>query len=81
MCPVMTPSPRRDELRGCVLGVALSYPDAFGPGYLAELRASTGLRLFDCCVLDLVVHHLGSLATFDTALASAARELGVVVLP
>ncbi|MGH9122899.1 MAG: PIN domain-containing protein [Acidimicrobiales bacterium] len=47
---------------------------------MAELRASTGLKLPDCCVLDVAIHHQASLATFDTTLASAARHRGVAVL-
>lgn len=47
---------------------------------LAELRASTGLRMPDCCVL-LVARQEGlPLATFDKQLAQVARSLGVGVL-
>lgn len=47
---------------------------------LAELRASTGLRMPDCCVL-LVAQQQGlPLATFDKQLAQVARSLGVGVL-
>lgn len=48
---------------------------------LAELRATSGLRLPDCCVLDVALHHHGSVASFDDALAKAARQCGVAVLP
>lgn len=69
----------RDDLRAA--GVDVAPHDADEPLRLAELRASTGLKLADCCVLDVAVHHRASLATFEAALASAARQRGVVVLP
>jgi len=47
---------------------------------LAELRASSGLNVPDCCVLDIALHHQGALATFDRAVAKTARELGITVL-
>jgi predicted nucleic acid-binding protein len=49
-------------------------------GQLAELRAMTGLRLPDCCVL-LVAESTGALqiATFDHKLAEAATRRGVAV--
>lgn len=51
------------------------------PLRLARLRARTGLKLPDCCVLDAALGHAASLATFDQALAAAARGLEVEVLP
>lgn len=69
----------RDDLRAA--GVEVPSHDADEPLRLAELRASTGLKLPDCCVLDVAVHHQTSLATFDAALASAARHRDVAVLP
>jgi predicted nucleic acid-binding protein len=68
----------RDDLRGA--GVDIAPHDADEALRLAELRASTGLKLPDCCVLDVAIQHHGSLATFDTALASAAQHRGVAVL-
>jgi predicted nucleic acid-binding protein len=68
----------RDDLRAA--GVDVAPHDADEPLRLAELRASTGLKLPDCCVLDVAVHHQASLATFDATLASAARHRGVAVL-
>lgn len=47
----------------------------------ATLRATTSLRLPDCCVLDTALTSAVPLATFDAALAQAARRLGVTVLP
>ncbi|MHB8244330.1 MAG: type II toxin-antitoxin system VapC family toxin [Acidimicrobiales bacterium] len=68
-----------DDLRAAGVNVAPHDPDE--PLRLAELRASTGLKLPDCCVLDVAIHHRASLATFDAALASAARHRDVTVLP
>lgn len=49
---------------------------------LAALRVETGCKLPDCCVLYTAIE-LGSgvamIATFDDALASAAKKLGVGV--
>lgn len=69
----------RDDLRA--VGVDVAPHDADEPLRLAELRASTGLKLPNCCVLDVAVHHRASLATFDAGLASAARHRGVAVFP
>lgn len=69
----------QDDLRAAGVEVAPHDPDE--PLRLAELRATTGLKMPDCCVLDVAVHHHSTLATFDTALASTARSRGVTVLP
>jgi len=58
----------RDDLDAA--GIRVVAPDAGEPLRLAELRVSTGLRLPDCCVLDLVLRGVCSLATFDAALAA-----------
>ena len=47
---------------------------------MASLRATTGLRLPDWCALDTALTSAPALATFDAALAAAARRLGVTVL-
>jgi predicted nucleic acid-binding protein len=39
---------------------------------LATLRAATGLKMPDCCVLLAAEHVRGRVATFDTRLAQAA---------
>jgi predicted nucleic acid-binding protein len=44
---------------------------------LAELRAQTGLKLPDCCVLHAARSADGSVATFDEQLAAAAATLGL----
>lgn len=69
----------RDDLQSA--GIDVAPRDAGEPLRLAELRASSGLKLPDCCVLDVALHHHASLATFDDALAAGARQRGVVVLP
>lgn len=69
----------RDDLHAVGIEVAPRDPDE--PLRLAELRASSGLKLPDCCVLDVALHHNASLATFDQALAEAARQRGVSILP
>lgn len=46
---------------------------------LAELRATTGLRLPDCCVLLAAEQEGAALATFDDRLGSVANQRGVSV--
>ena len=48
-------------------------------GQLAELRAHTGLRMPDCCVLLTAERTGADVATFDARLARAAAERGLVV--
>lgn len=61
-------------------GTILTAPTDAGVG-LGQLRARTGLKLPDCAVI-LTAQLSGShIATFDTRLARAARELGITVLP
>jgi predicted nucleic acid-binding protein len=67
----------RDDLRAA--GIAIAPHDDGEPLRLAELRATSALKLPDCCVLDVAIHHQASLATFDKALAAEARERGVPV--
>jgi predicted nucleic acid-binding protein len=62
-------------------GIALARRDDDDPLRLAELRTTTGLRLPDCCVLDAAIANAAALATFDGALAAAARGLGILTLP
>jgi predicted nucleic acid-binding protein len=49
------------------------------PVRLAMLRAGTGLKMPDCCVLLAAEQTHGALATFDYRLATAAIERGLVV--
>lgn len=69
----------RDDLQAA--GIDVAPFDAGQPLRLAELRASSGLELPDCCVLDVALRHNASVATFDDGLAAGARLRGVVVLP
>ena len=62
------------------LGVVAHEPDASEPLILAELRATTGLRMPDCCVLAVARQETLPLATFDDELARAAQALGVPTL-
>jgi predicted nucleic acid-binding protein len=62
-------------------GILIAGQDDDQPLRVAELRATTGLKLPDCCVLDAARTNDARLATFDRALATAARRLGVVVMP
>lgn len=49
------------------------------PGRLAELRAETGLKLPDCCVLLAAQEHDGTVASFDVDLSRQARNLGLTI--
>lgn len=49
------------------------------PARLAVLRAGTGLKLPDCCVLLAAEQTHGAVATFDDRLANAATERGLVI--
>lgn len=69
----------RDELRAA--GVGLVTVDEREPLRLAELRVASRLTLPDCCVLDAALQRRAALATFDAALATAAAERGVLVVP
>ena len=62
-------------------GILIASPDDDEPLRVAELRATTGLKLPDCCVLDAARTNDARLATFDRTLATAARRLGVVAMP
>lgn len=48
---------------------------------LAELKATTGLKLPACCVLDAAHTNAARLGTFDNGLAAAASRLGITVIP
>ena len=47
---------------------------------LAQLRASTGLKMPDCCVLLAAEAAAATLASFDVGLAQAAQKLNLSVL-
>ena len=59
------------------LGVTAVQLDADAPALLATLRAATGLKLPDCCVL-LAAEQVGAaVLTFDDRLAAAAWKRGL----
>jgi predicted nucleic acid-binding protein len=49
-------------------------------GRLAQLRADTGRKLPDCCVLLAADEHSGTVASFDSALLHAADGLELSTL-
>ena len=49
-------------------------------GRLAGLRAATGLKMPDCCVIAAAQEGDGLIATFDERLAKQARALGLEAL-
>ena len=69
----------RDDLAAA--GIAVAEADPGEPLRLAELRMTTRLTMPDCCVLGVALREHAALATFDQALAEAARRLRVTVLP
>lgn len=69
----------RDDLSAA--GITVTPGDVDAPLRLAELRATTRLKMPDCCVLDVALHHHANLATFDKALHDAARRHNVTALP
>ncbi|MEI4272486.1 PIN domain-containing protein [Klenkia sp. LSe6-5] len=62
------------------LGVEVVPTDDGAPLRLAELRVRTGLKLPDCCVLDVALQRRAALATFDDRLARVARGMGLDVV-
>lgn len=59
------------------LGIMTLDVAADEPLRTARLRAATGLRMPDACVLSAALHTGSALATFDTRLARSARANGV----
>jgi predicted nucleic acid-binding protein len=47
---------------------------------LGELRATTKLKLPDCCVLYTAEHYTAAIGTFDDKLAARASDLGLTVV-
>jgi predicted nucleic acid-binding protein len=73
---------RLDEARTALqrLGVAELDLGSEAPARLAQLRAGTGRKLPDCCVLLAAREHTGAIATFDRDLARTAAGLGIEVI-
>lgn len=63
------------------LGIMVSDPQPGEALRLANLRVGSGLKLPDCCALDTALTTGSTLATFDIALATAARQRGLTVAP
>ncbi len=63
------------------MGIRVADQPAGEPLRLATLRTESGLRLRDRCLLDAALGSNSILVTFDDAMASAARQLGVTVAP
>jgi predicted nucleic acid-binding protein len=63
------------------IGVQAHGPMPQEPLLLAELRATTGLKMPDCCVLAVARHESAPLATFDQQLTRTAAALGLQTLP
>lgn len=61
-------------------GIRTASHDDDEPLRLAELRAATGLKLPDCCVLDVAIRQRASLATFDATLMAHAAKHGVQIV-
>jgi predicted nucleic acid-binding protein len=67
-----------DAVRFAGIGLLTSHDD--DPLTLAQIRVRTGLKMPDCCVLLAAIRSTLTVATFDDALASAARQLGFDVV-
>jgi predicted nucleic acid-binding protein len=62
------------------IGIAELELRADAPAQLAQLRADTGRKLPDCCVLLAARDYEGAVASFDKDLIRAARALGLEVV-
>lgn len=74
---------RLEEAQGAVdrLGIRAIAPDLESPQRLADLRASTRMKMPDCCVLDAARQNDGSVATLDRSLARTVIQMGLEYLP
>lgn len=63
------------------MGIRVAERSDGEPLRLADLRVASGLKLPDCCALDTALSTNSTLATFDEALAKAARERHLAVAP
>lgn len=72
---------RLDEARAALerLGVKELDLGDDAPARLAGLRAESGRKLPDCCVLAAAQEHRASVASFDADLQKAARKLGLAI--
>jgi toxin FitB len=74
---------RLEEAESAVrrLGVEELILGADAAGRLATLRAGTRLKMPDCCVLLAALDRQALLASFDSSLLAAARELNLKTHP
>ena len=74
---------RLEEAESAVrqLGVEELIIGADAAGRLATLRAMTRLKMPDCCVLLAALDRQALIASFDSSLLAAARELGLKTSP
>jgi len=72
---------RSDQLRQLLAQLQIEGLDlpAGAARRLGELRATTKLKMPDCCVLYTAEHHNAAIATFDHDLAARATDLGLTV--
>jgi predicted nucleic acid-binding protein len=63
-----------------LLDLQVCADDAETPWRWAHLRATTELRMPDCCALDTALREGAPLATFDERLATVARGSGVQIV-
>lgn len=63
------------------IGVRSTGMDDGSPEKLAAIRAATGLKMPDCCVVLAAEQEGTDLATFDDRLASVAKARGIRVRP
>lgn len=63
-----------------LLDLQVCADDAGAPWRWASLRATTALRMPDCCALDTAQREGAPLATFDEQLAAVARSSGLQVV-
>lgn len=70
------------ELREAIegLGVAEMLSEADAHVRIAELRARTGCKIPDCCVLLAAKEIGGVVASFDSALTEAAESLDLITV-
>lgn len=74
---------RADEMRADLhaIGIRVAAPSEGEPLRLARLRVESRLRMPDCCALDTALRAESTLATFDDALAKAARSRHITIAP
>jgi len=72
---------RLEEAEAALVGLDLQELLSGGgaPGRMAEMRASLGVKMPDCCVLLAAQDNDAAVASFDAGLLAAARKLGLKV--